>query len=430
MTSSTFQFAISTTPRRIKHPEFLNIEIPHDVTTLAGRVCESSGAIDVLDSAHPIFAKDVDGVMQSWARAEWATDDFMADVAQQDWLIGYDFLPRTCRDVSLPSLVAYLWLDPAWDILVGKGFQMKGGVKYLFLNFIGRPKLGCVYVGDDSVGSPDNTGPVADPSLGEEEPPPDDDDQDADDDEEGGDDSDAESDGEEERPDESDEGDLPPVDDDDQDDNAGSAFNPANQGDDDDDNGAACFPAHATVQLQDGSLTRMDQLQLGHAVRVASHPLYSDVFFFSHRANAHDDGRTTMHAYVQLQTASGNLLTLSSGHYLHAAGRLVAARRVRVGDLLTLSSGATSHVTHVSQVKRAGKYAPHTLHGDIVVDGVLVSTYTTAVHPTIAHYVLLAPLRLLYRLGLSRAFDGVLDAGKESWRLSMPGGPEMLRTVV
>jgi hypothetical protein len=41
-----------------------------------------------------------------------------------------------------------------------------------------------------------------------------------------------------------------------------------------------------------------------------------------------------------------------------------------------------------------GLYNPHTMHGDIVVDGVHTSTYTDSVAPALAH-ALLWPVRML-----------------------------------
>ena len=48
-----------------------------------------------------------------------------------------------------------------------------------------------------------------------------------------------------------------------------------------------------------------------------------------------------------------------------------------------------------TQVK--GLYNPLTLAGDIVVDGILASTYTKAVTPKMAHAAL-APLRMMYEI--------------------------------
>jgi hypothetical protein len=86
------------------------------------------------------------------------------------------------------------------------------------------------------------------------------------------------------------------------------------------------------------------------------------------------------------------------GHYLYVNGELQTAGSVKVGDMLTLANGDKSAVTEVSSQWAPGLYNPHTLTGDIVVDGILTSTYTDAVSPTLAH-ALLAPLRQMYASG-------------------------------
>ena len=62
-------------------------------------------------------------------------------------------------------------------------------------------------------------------------------------------------------------------------------------------------------------------------------------------------------------------------------------------------------------VTDVGLFNPQTKHGDIVVDGVRVSTYTHAVHRNMAH-AMLAPFRLARaRLGLSMQ---LLEAGADT----------------
>ena len=58
-----------------------------------------------------------------------------------------------------------------------------------------------------------------------------------------------------------------------------------------------------------------------------------------------------------------------------------------------------------------GLYNPHTMDGDIVVDGTVTSTYTAAVAPSLAHAVLW-PVRMLYALGVD-VLSGVFDEGSE-----------------
>lgn len=70
-----------------------------------------------------------------------------------------------------------------------------------------------------------------------------------------------------------------------------------------------------------------------------------------------------------------------------------------VGDRLQLGSAATftAAVVKVDAVTAQGVWNPHTLAGDILVDGVQASTWTSAVGER-AGRSLLAPLASLYQL--------------------------------
>ncbi|OSX80526.1 hypothetical protein BU14_0051s0046 [Porphyra umbilicalis] len=160
---------------------------------------------------------------------------------------------------------------------------------------------------------------------------------------------------------------------------------------------SVCFPADATVELESGAVVAMAALAVGDVVRVApgsGAAAFSPVYFFSHKD---PPSATAAYTYVTLTTAAGAAVTLTPGHYVYANGVRVAAGAVPVGATLTLASGAPSPVTGVTvAVRRGGLYNPHTLVGDVVVNGVLSSTYTTAVHPVVAAG-LLAPLRAAWR---------------------------------
>ena len=88
-------------------------------------------------------------------------------------------------------------------------------------------------------------------------------------------------------------------------------------------------------------------------------------------------------------------------------GKLQTARTVVVGDAL---SGAGGNVTAVATEWAEGFYNPHTMTGDIVVDGILTSTYTDAVAPSLAH-ALLWPVRMLYEAGVQVAGDDWNEGG-------------------
>lgn len=157
------------------------------------------------------------------------------------------------------------------------------------------------------------------------------------------------------------------------------------------DSGKSCFPASATVTLKDGRTVRMDKLSVGDEVLVSHAGIYSHVYVFGHRTN------DTSGKYVSIKTKS-HTLVLTKEHYAYVNGVLKAAGEVVVGDSVETANGVET-VTEVGHAYDTGLYNPHTLHGDIVVNGVRASTYTTAINPSLAHW-LLSPLRALYHAGV------------------------------
>lgn len=154
-----------------------------------------------------------------------------------------------------------------------------------------------------------------------------------------------------------------------------------------------CFPGHATVQLRDGSVKAMQDLEIGDVVMVEHPNKFSEVFFFSHQ-NADHVGE-----FVHIETSVPSIsLQLSSRHLLYVNGQRKSASDVRVGDKLSVAhSDKVATVTKVSTMVGKGLYNPHTVHGDITVNGVATSTFTTAVHPRVAK-LLVAPFRVAYQL--------------------------------
>lgn len=227
--------------------------------------------------------------------------------------------------------------------------------------------------------------------------------------------------------DDDDDDDLPtPTPDEDNPDTNGDGFISAEESAAAAEDDSVCFPGDATVELESGTRVAMADLAVGDVVRVAAGThaaAWSPVYFFSHK----DPAGGAAYTYVTLTTASGAALTLTPSHYVMADGVATAAGAVTVGQALTTASGTPSAVTAISRaVRRGGLYNPHTLAGTIVVDGVLASTYTTAVHPTVASG-LLAPLRAAWRAGLSVG-GGWLDgarAGRAAAVAALPSGPSV-----
>eukprot|EP00190_Bangiopsis_sp_CCMP1999_P006633 CAMPEP_0198722882 /NCGR_PEP_ID=MMETSP1475-20131203/469_1 /TAXON_ID= ORGANISM="Unidentified sp., Strain CCMP1999" /NCGR_SAMPLE_ID=MMETSP1475 /ASSEMBLY_ACC=CAM_ASM_001111 /LENGTH=711 /DNA_ID=CAMNT_0044483821 /DNA_START=221 /DNA_END=2356 /DNA_ORIENTATION=- len=157
-----------------------------------------------------------------------------------------------------------------------------------------------------------------------------------------------------------------------------------------------CFPADARVTTADGRHRRMDELQVGDRVLVGPGKAET-VFMFSHQ---HREARSTM-VHIDTEHAA---IELSAGHYLPIRGRLLAAQAVRVGDLITTANGSVEHVVRSFLVQKDGLFHPHTPSGRIVVNGVVATTYTSAVKPRLARVLLWIPM-MLHHFGVSNPVE-------------------------
>jgi hypothetical protein len=107
-----------------------------------------------------------------------------------------------------------------------------------------------------------------------------------------------------------------------------------------------CFPSFATVQLKDGSIKMMQDLQIGDHVLTDANT-YSEVYMFSHR------DADSVASFVNVTTTKGELL-LTPNHYLYVNGRLVVAGLVKKGDHVVDEAGNTLVVTNVTRVLAQG----------------------------------------------------------------------------
>lgn len=154
---------------------------------------------------------------------------------------------------------------------------------------------------------------------------------------------------------------------------------------------ASCFPGDASVDLADGTKRLMKDVAVGDIVRVGQNT-FSPVFMFTHRLSG---GNRT---FLRISTSTGEALDVTKGHYMYINGALTAAKNANVGDALLRATGEVTQIRAIGTVQGSGLYNPQTLSGDLVVDNLMVSTYTTAVAPSLAH-ALLSPLRILSRAG-------------------------------
>lgn len=167
---------------------------------------------------------------------------------------------------------------------------------------------------------------------------------------------------------------------------------------------AECFPASAKVDVEGLGTIRMDALRSGHNVLIGKQPEHrSPVFMWTHR-DAH-----ARSVFLRAETHLG-ALTVTPGHYVYANDGLVPASDLKRGDFLRTADGQPAAVLSVDYVMDVGLYNPQTVHGDIVVDGFQLSTYTEFAKPPIAH-ALLAPLRLANILSPAWALDKWRESG-------------------
>lgn len=156
--------------------------------------------------------------------------------------------------------------------------------------------------------------------------------------------------------------------------------------------------------MSTGEVKQLCDVRIGDRVRVSSSQ-FSPIYFLSH-ANSH-----IRLPVVRVQTDSMAELYASGGHLIHVAATnkpslssktttsttLVPMSSVQVGQTVMVN-GSLQTVTSVTRaITKHGRFNPHTLHGDIVVNSFAVSSFTTAVHPTVAN-ILLTPFRFLFHI--------------------------------
>lgn len=168
----------------------------------------------------------------------------------------------------------------------------------------------------------------------------------------------------------------------------------------------SCFPSDALVELApnvDGVVLkrRMDVLQVGDTIQTGPNT-WAVVTMFTHRdPNATSD-------YVRLFTSAGADIELSLGQYIRLpSGALRAAAKVTIGDNLILADGnLTTVIRRELFHSRRGLYNPQTMDGSIVVNGIVASTFTTAIQPFVGRVLLTVP-NFLHRghPGVARVFS-------------------------
>jgi len=145
-----------------------------------------------------------------------------------------------------------------------------------------------------------------------------------------------------------------------------------------------CFSSTATTHLEDGSEKAVSRLNVGDrvlAVDANGKPFYDRVFRVTH----HD--HVTRTEFIRVTTSSNHTLELSREHYIHAhkccnLDDTIVAGDLRVGDtvfVLDHDSGRSMEtwVTDLQTVTKPGAYNAHVLGGNMVVNGIVATHFTT-----------------------------------------------------
>jgi len=136
-------------------------------------------------------------------------------------------------------------------------------------------------------------------------------------------------------------------------------------------------------------MKQMNELEIGDLV-LSVHPTtsittFSPIYVFPHAEPA------GLYAFKRIRTLANYTLTVSADHYIYISDsrspntwirRLaVTASTVKVGDGVWVVSSPgepmrLTRVVSVDDVWEQGRYAPFTLHGNIITEGVAASVYT------------------------------------------------------
>jgi len=157
-----------------------------------------------------------------------------------------------------------------------------------------------------------------------------------------------------------------------------------------------CFPAISRLTLESGASISMRQLRVGNRVRTLGtkgETTYSEVIAFLHKETE------TRAQYYKLEISGGNTILLSPQHLIFrkqnssSSISAIFASEIEPGDLVSNGSDSFDEtVIRITMVTEKGVYAPLTLEGTMLVDGVLVSCYASWYSHDAAHLAM-APLR-------------------------------------
>ncbi|CAF1226243.1 unnamed protein product [Rotaria sp. Silwood1] len=156
-----------------------------------------------------------------------------------------------------------------------------------------------------------------------------------------------------------------------------------------------CFSSDATVEIMTTKQRKsMKHLNIGDQILVdinnQNQPIYESVYAFIHASS------NGIYDYLKI-TIDNNFeqpLIISSNHLIYCFNQTkpIFAGYLKIGDQLQMISKngtkQSGSIIDIRLIKSQGFYAPLTLSGKLVVDGIVVSNYAVVANHQLAHFVM------------------------------------------
>lgn len=134
-----------------------------------------------------------------------------------------------------------------------------------------------------------------------------------------------------------------------------------------------CFSGSDTVTLQDGTIKKLPEVEVGDRILTANSNgelSFSDVIFLPHKYN------NELFEFIELSTANNISVKATMNHLMKACdGSLVYAKSLKPGNCLKTAVG-DSFLTSVEKAYSRGMYTVVTLNEFVVISGVIASPFS------------------------------------------------------
>ncbi|VDI48924.1 sonic hedgehog protein-like [Mytilus edulis] len=181
-----------------------------------------------------------------------------------------------------------------------------------------------------------------------------------------------------------------------------------------------CFSGESSIQSETRGYVQMKDLHTGEKVlskTVDGVPVFSEVIMFL------DKNSQKQATFIHIETEDHFSLEITDKHLIYVSKTNYSddfssayAEEVQVGQFVLVSNSTNnfipSKVVALTKKTSSGVYAPLTIEGNIVVDGVLTSCYGVMNNEVIAHAAF-APVRAVHWILQYISYPYAIDIGSE-----------------